>query len=196
MIRKNIIILLVVLLSLGFTVSGCSKTAKKIDNKALKKEFKNAPEWVLEGNVKGMLSAVGSAKIGKGGIQFARTEAVAQARDELSRRLSVKVKALVNNFMQQTGMGDDQLVDNFSKQVSKQVTAETLSGSWQKDTWISPSSEYYALVVLEAAPVKKSVKNQIMSSYQKDEAKWNEFKAANANQELDKEIEKTFGGDE
>jgi len=143
-----------------------------------------------------MLSAVGSAKIGKGGIQFARTEAVAQARDELSRRLSVKVKALVNNFMQQTGMGDDQLVDNFSKQVSKQVTGETLSGSWQKDTWISPSSEFFALVVLEAASVKESVKKQIVSSYQKDEAKWNEFKAANANQELDKEIEKVFGGNQ
>ena len=194
MIKKITIILLVVTLSFGFAVMGCSKKAKKVDNKALKKEFKNAHEWVLDGNLKGMLSAAGSAKIGKGGVQFARTEAVAQARSELARRVSVKVTALVNNFMQQTGLGKDQMVDNFSKQVSKQVTAETLSGSWQKDTWISPSSEFYALVVLEAASVKESVKKQITSSYQKDEAKWHEFKATNANKELDKEIEKVFGG--
>lgn len=195
MLRKNIVWLLAALLIVGFTAVGCSTKAKKIDNEALEKEFKNAPAWVLDGKLKDQLSAVGSAKIGKGGIQFARTEAVAQARSELARQVSVKVKALVNNFIQQTGMGGSQTVDSLSKQVSKQVSDETLAGSRQEDTWISPSSDFYALVVLETAAVKASVKKQIMSSYQKDEAKWHEFKAGNANAELDKEIEKTFGGE-
>ena len=58
-------------------------------------------------------SAVGSAHIGKGGIQFARTEALANARSELARQVSVKVRGLVNTFAQQTGIGDDQTLDAF-----------------------------------------------------------------------------------
>ena len=139
------------------------------------------------------VSAVRSAHIGKGGIQFARTEALSNARSELARQVSVKVRGLVNTFTQQTGIGDDQTMDAFSKQVSKLVTDETLSGSREKDTWISPSEDIYVLAVLETVEVKESVRRQVISGYQQDSAKWQEFKAKNGNEELDAEIEKAFG---
>ena len=177
----------------GILAAGCSTAAKKIDNEALEEEFKNAPEWVLTGHLKETTSAVGSAKIGKGGLQFARTEALATGRDELARQVSVKVETLVNNFAQQTGIGDDQMLDAFSKQVSRQITDETLAGSRQQDIWISPSADVYVLVVMDNEQIKTAVRRQMVSSYRQDDARWQEFKAKNGAEELDRELERAFG---
>jgi len=177
----------------GMLAAGCSPVAKKIDNEALKEEFENAPEWVLTGHLKETTSAVGSAKIGKGGLQFARTEALATGRDELARQVSVKVETLVNNFAQQTGIGDDQMLDAFSKQVSRQITDETLAGSRQQDIWISPSADVYVLVVMDNEQIKTAVRRQMVSSYRQDDARWQEFKAKNGVEELDRELERAFG---
>ena len=119
---------------------------------------------------------------------------MAQGRSELARQISLKVKDLVNNFTQQIGPGTDYTVDKLSKQISKQVTNETLNGSKQKDLWISPSSDLYVLMVIDPDIIKRSVRNHVMSSYRNDDAKWQQFQANNGSEELDKEIEKTFGG--
>jgi hypothetical protein len=184
--------LAVLSLALLLALVGCGKTMKKIDNDRLEEEYQHAPDWVLAQVDAETFSAVGSAHIGKGGIQFARTEALANARSELARQVSVKVRGLVNTFAQQTGIGDDQTLDAFSKQVSKLVTDETLAGSREKDTWISPSSDIYVLAVLEPAVVQETVRRQVISGYQQDSARWQEFKARNGNEELDAEIEKAF----
>ena len=183
-----------ILVVLGaFLAAGCSGTGNKIDNEALEEEFKNAPKWVLTGHLQEETSAVGSARIGKGGLQFARTEALARARDELARQVSVKVETLVNNFAQQTGIGNDQMLDSFSKQVSRQITNETLAGSRQEDIWISPSSDVYVLVVMDSEQIKDAVRREMVSSYRRDEARWQEFKAKNGAEELDRELERAFG---
>jgi hypothetical protein len=166
----------------------------KIQNEQWKNEFANAPRWVLNPEVESGLASVGSAKIGKAGIQFARTEALANARDELARMISVKVKNMVKNFTQQIGVGDEQTVDKVSAQVSKQVTYQVLNGSRQKDMWISPSGELYVLVVLDPESVKDVVKQETISSFKNDRALWQQFQAKKAYEELEKEIEKEFGG--
>ncbi len=191
--KRKPIVLTMISLALMLVLAGCGKTVKKIDNERFEKEYEYAPDWVLAEYNGEKFSAVGSAHIGKGGIQFARTEALANARSELARQVSVKVRGLVNTFAQQTGIGDDQTMDAFSKQVSKLVTDETLSGSREKDTWISPSEDIYVLAVLETVEVKESIRRQVISGYQQDSAKWQEFKAKNGNAELDAEIEKAFG---
>ncbi len=189
---KRVCILILILSAGCLLATGCSQKVKKVDNEVLEEEFKHAPAWVLNGHAEGSISAVGSAVIGKSGMQFAKTEALAHGRNELARQTSTKVEALVKNFVQQTGLGDDQLVDRFSKQMTKQITNETLSGSRQKDTWISPSSELYVLVVMDPVVVKEAVKAQLTTTFKSDEAKWQEFKAKNGEAELDQEIEKAF----
>lgn len=181
-------LILAVLLAWGFAACG----NKHIDNEAMEEEFENAPEWVLIGHDKDAFSAVGSAKIGKSGMQFAKTAALAQARNELARQMSVRVNSLVDNFVQQTGLGDAQMVDRLGKQVSKQVSRETLNGSRQADVWISPSSDIYVLVNMDTDSVKESVRHQVITSFRDEEARWQEFKAKNGKAELDREIDKTF----
>lgn len=186
---------LVILALSSILCAGCGSTPKetKIESPGLASELANAPQWVLQPSVNGILSSVGSAKVGKAGMQFARTESLANGRDELGRMINVKVKNLVGNFTQVTGIGDDQTVDKVSSQTSKQVTNQFLNGSRQKDMWISPSGELYTLVILDTAAVRDAVKESVMTSYQNEKALWQKFQAKKAYEELDKEIEKEFG---
>jgi hypothetical protein len=170
------------------------KEPAKVQHSKWANEFANAPKWVLNPETAGTLSAVGSAKIGPAGMQFARTEALANARDELARQLSVKVKNMVKNFTQVIGAGDDQTVDKVSVQVSKQVTSQVLQGSKQKDMWISPSGTLYVLVVLDPQSVQKAIKEATLTSLKNEKALWQKFMAKKAYEELDKEIQKEFGG--
>jgi hypothetical protein len=187
------ITIILLLGTIVFAANGCSRNVKQIDNAALQKEYQHAPEWVLSGSKEDPISAVGSAPIGKGGLQFARTEAMGYARSEIARQVSVKVRSLVNNFSQQTGIGEEQSLDAFSRQVTKLVTDESISGSHQKDLWISPNSEVYVLMVLDKEAVETSVRRQVVHSYRQNSAQWQEFQAKNGNQALDREIEAAFG---
>ncbi len=125
-------------------------------------------------------------------MNFARTEALSNGRSELARQISTRVKDMVKNFTQTTGVGDDETVDKVSAQVSKLVTNQMLSGTKQKDSWISPSSTYYALMVIDPLALKSSVKDSVMTSYKNDKALWQQFQAKKAYEELEKEIEKEF----
>lgn len=181
------------IIAAGVVLAACS-TASRVENEALAEEFEDAPEWVLgHSENAGPFEAVGAARIGKAGVQFARTEALAHGRSELARQVSVKVKDLVNNFAQQIGNGKNQSSDQFSEQVSKLVTQETLAGSRQKDLWISPSSDLYVLVEINPEQAKAAIKSGIVSNYRDDDVRWQAFEARDGNQTLDEEIEKTFG---
>lgn len=192
MMRRSTLMMIALGVAAMLIAGGCNRNVKKIEDEALKEELKNAPEWVLSGDEDELFSAVGAARIGKGGFQFARTEAMAQGRGELARQVAVKVKSLVNSFVQQTGIGDEQTLDSFSKQVSKLVTDETLSGSREKDIWVSPGSEVYVLMVLDPEVVQASLKRQVEAGFRQNSTQWQAYQAQNGNAELDREIEKAF----
>ena len=172
--------------------SGCASKPEKKDFGQVG-DLADAPSWVLNPEVEGVLAAVGSSKMSKAGIQFTRTNALANGRDELARQMSLKVKNLVKNFTQATGIGDDETVDKVSSSVSKQVAKQTLTGSKQKSMWISPGNELFVLVVLDAKSVAQAVKEQVQTSYKNEKALWQQFQAKKAQEELDAEIEKEFG---
>jgi len=193
MVMKRMTSFLVVLILSFVIFGGCASNPSKVEEPTLKDEFANAPKWVLNTSAEGVLSAVGSAKMSKAGMQFTRTKAMANGRDELARIMSVKVKNLVKNFTQTTGISDDETVDTVSSQVSKQVANQTLAGSRQKDLWISPSGELFVLVVLDPATVAEAIKESIKTGYKNEKALWQQFQAKKAFEELDEEIEKEFG---
>ena len=157
----------------------------------------NLPSWVLM-PPEGGISAVGSAKIGPAGTGFARTEATSNARDEIARTMNVKVKNMIKNFTETTGVGDATTVDKVFTNVSKQVAKVDLSGSVVKNAYIdNTAQEFYVLVALQpeqVASVAVAAKQAVATSYKKDKALWQKFQAKKAGDELDAEIEKEFGG--
>lgn len=185
---KKIIILLSML---ALLLSGCMD--KKESNKQLADPcFVGAPSWVLNPQVEGTLSAVGSAKKSQAGMQFTRDAAMANARSEITRMIEVKVNTMMKDFTQVTGVGDKETVDKVTSSVSKQIASQSLKGSQQKDVWMSPCGELYVLVVLNPAQVADMAKQQVTSSFKNDQALWQQFQAQKAQDELDAAVNKEF----
>lgn len=188
--KKGLVsLVLSALIAASFTACSSSPTPEQKQSEAA--GLAGAPMWVLDPSVEGGVAAVGSAQKSPGGIQFQRTEALANARDELARVLSVKVNNMVKNFSQSTGVGDAQTFEKVAQQVSKQVASETLSGSKQKAIWINPATgELFVHVMLDPESVKNAAKASVRTSMQNDEALWQQFQAKKADDALDAEIEK------
>ena len=127
--------LLLVLVITAFAVAGCGSKNTAVSAAQYNKCYKDAPSWVIMGGAEGGLSAVGSAQIGNAGLSFARTEALANGRDEIARMLQLKVNNMVKNFTQTTGIGDAQTVDKVTANVSRQLSNQTLTGSKAKETY-------------------------------------------------------------
>lgn len=180
-----------VITAVSVGIVGCSSKVDSVAQapKEIQNEFSNAPKWVLtQDNGKGMTSA-GSAKVGKSGMQFAITEAEAIARDGMARKIEVKVSNMLKSFNQQTGVGDAQTVDKVVSNVSKQISKQDLVGTERKDLWISPSGDVWVLMSMSEDSMN-AVKNIIKSSYKNDDALHQQVLAKQAQDELDKELEK------
>ncbi|MDR2105774.1 MAG: hypothetical protein LBP51_08490, partial [Deferribacteraceae bacterium] len=93
------------LFALALAAYGCGDTEDKPVSEVGSKCLTDAPDWVL-GNAEGGLSAVGAAQLSKAGLNYARNAAMANARDEMTRTIEVKVNNMVKDFTQVTGIGD------------------------------------------------------------------------------------------
>ncbi len=173
------------------TFTACGGEPAPKQDPAAAAGLSGAPMWVLDPSVDGGIAAVGSAQKSPGGLQFQRTEALANARDELARILSVKVNNMVKNFSQSTGVGDAQTFEKVAQQVSKQVASQTLSGSKQKAIWMNPvTGELFVHVVLDPESVKAAAKSSVMTSLKNEQALWQQFQAKKADAALDAEVDK------
>ena len=157
-------------------------------------EYANAPTWVLKPSMEGGTCGVGSSKIGKPGFNFARTEAIAIARDEIARQIDIKTNNMIDRFKKKIGIGDDETFDSVSKQVSRQICSQNLHGSRHIDTWISPNNEIFVLVVLDhSIDLNSKIKDTTVSSFKNKNSLWQEFQAKKAFDQLYKEVDKEFG---
>lgn len=179
-------------LALVFAVGCGDKTTQAPQTSVANQCLAGAPDWVIAGGAEGGLTSVGAAQISKAGIQFARTAAMGNARDEMARNISVKVNNMLKDFTQTTGIGDDEVVDKVTASVSKQVASQTLQGTTQKAMWQSPCNELYVLIASDPSTVQDFVKASITSSYRNENALWQQFQSQKAQDELNAAIASEF----
>jgi PBP1b-binding outer membrane lipoprotein LpoB len=187
---KKILLSTAVVGTLLFT--GCSQKTETIDKQVyVDPELQGAPKWVMMPVVEGAVSEVGSAKRNAGNdIGFQRNEAMADARDNLARQLEIKVSNLFKSFKADTGSGADAAFDRSVESVSKQIASQTLKGTVQKDAWISKSGTMYVLVAIDTQNVEKMMEESIKTSFKNEKALYQRFLAAQAQEELEAELEK------
>lgn len=150
-----------------------------------------APKWTCNPYLEGSIVALGVAPRNAGndyGMQ--RTEAMAGARDELARQLSVKVSNLFKSFKATTGSNGDSTFDKANSDVSKQLASETLQGTRPVETWQGNDGTLYLLVGLNTSAVKQEMDKAVKTSFKNDQAMYQKFLAAKADGELDAELEK------
>ncbi|PLX70982.1 MAG: hypothetical protein C0602_02810 [Denitrovibrio sp.] len=183
--------IILILAAISLLAIGCTNSQPK--KELADPCFVGAPQWVINPAVEGAIAAAGSAQKSAGGMQFTRDAAMANDRSEISRVLEVKVKTMMKDFTQVTGVGDAQTVDKVTSSVSKQISSQVLQGTMQKDAWFSPCGELYVLVVLDPTKVADATKKNVLSSMKKDEALWQQFQSQKAQNELDAAVDKEFG---
>lgn len=179
----------ITMISMMVFLSCSSQTTTKGEVR-LDKKLSNAPKWVFKPESDDGLASYGYSKITKAGLNFARVEALSNARDELARILKLKVKNMVKNFTEATGIEDIEAIDRVSTQVSKQVANEVLQGSKQKDMWISPENELFVLVTIDKNTVSKYIINSVATSFRNEQALWQQVQAKKSYEELQDEVDK------
>ncbi len=187
-------------LALGVLLSGCSSTPQ-VATAVPDCTFPDAPEvaapsWICDAPVEGIdVSAVGSFRKTAAGVQFQKTQATANARNQLAANMKVHVKQLVKNYTEVTGVGDDETVDTVSSDVSKQITQETLFGTKVFRTRVSPNGTMYVLVGMDSEGAAANAQAALMTSYKNKKAMWQKFMSDKAHNELEEEIEKIANQD-
>ena len=186
--RSLISIISIILL---VALSSCGSADKKGTGNAVKNEFDGAPKWVLESSSTAKeICGVGSAA-GSRNVSMMRTTAMGRGRTEIARMLELKVQSMLKDYQSTTTGGEEfgkaandeqHIVD-----VAKQITDTTLSGTEQKESWISDSGTLYVLMCTEVEKFKTMIDSmgQLSESIRKAVTE----RADKAFEELSKEIE-------
>ena len=190
---KKVFAVVMVLAAAMMIVACGSSDEKNTPKNAMSAEFEGAPQWVLKGGSSNSkeICSIGSTG-GTKSASIGRTAAVERGRTELSRMLSVKVQSMIKDYQSTTTGGEDFGVAANDEQhivdVAKQITDNSLSGTEQKDSWISNSGTFYALVCMDIEKFSNAVNNmgQLRESIRKAVVE----RAEKAFDELSKEIEK------
>jgi hypothetical protein len=191
--RKVLLNSAAALFAVSVLFTGCSNKEESIqaDMTYVDPEFQGAPKWVMVPQVSGFVAEVGSApKNAADDKSFQRAEAMANARDNLARQISINVDNMFKTFKAATGSGADATFDRSSETVSKQIASQTLNNTVVKDTWISKNGNLYVLMAIDTNSVIATTEEAIKTSFKNDKALYQKFLAAKAQEELAQELEK------
>ncbi|MBP5202072.1 LPP20 family lipoprotein [bacterium] len=187
--KKTLISIVSILLLL--VLSACGSADKKGTGNAVRNEFDGAPKWVLgSSSTPNQICGVGSAA-GSRNVSAMRTSAMGRGRTEIARMLELKVQSMLKDYQATTTGGEDfgkaandeqHIVD-----VAKQITDLTLSGTEQKESWISDSGTLYMLMCADLEKFKNTVNS--MSQLSESVRKAVTERADKAFEDLSKEIE-------
>ncbi len=148
-----------------------------------------APGWVCDEPVEGLaVSAVGSANKTAAGLNFMKQQAMTAARVQLAQMMKVQVQNMVKQFVETTGVADNETVDKVNTSVTKQITNETLVGTRMYKTKTSPTGVLYVLVGLDNNAAVSITETALKTSMNKEKALWQKFQSKKGHDDLAKEI--------
>jgi len=174
--KKLIITTLMLLILVACAGTGSGSTEERGSS--------DAPSWFLmPPTAENALYGVGQAK--KQNPSLAKQTATARARTEISQAVNVKVTSMLKDFMQESGVGDNAQALEFSEAVTKQVTDNSLEGAVIKEAYAAKDGTIFILVEYSLDSVRKDAVN----AAKREEALYNEFKAQQSFNELEKSLQ-------
>lgn len=191
--KKSLILIFITSIILIFN-TGCSNKQEQLNDEEINvyvdPEFEGAPKWINSPKLEGKIVEIGSAPKNVGNdFAFQREEAVANARNNLARRISVKVDNMFKTYKSTTGITENGTFDKVIESVSKQISSEILKNSVIENMWVSKSKTMYVLVSLDGNEFKSKVKNISKSSFKNEDALYQKYLADDADKKLDEMIE-------
>ena len=129
------------------------------------------------------LYGVGQAK--KQNPILAKQIATARARTEISQAVNVKVASMLKVSIQESGVGENAQILEFSQSVTKQVTDNSLQGAVIKEAYAAKDGTIFILVEYSLDSVRKDIVN----AAKREKTLYNEFKAQQSFDELEKSLQ-------
>lgn len=196
MIRSNKgIIVWVVLLSGLLLFAGCAAQKSKPTPTPPPRPRQPAqcvPEWEINPpSAEDGVYGTGLAQLQMAALS--KKTADARARDEVVQAIQVKVQTMMKDFMQQSGIGEQAQSLQFSQSVSKQIASHVLYGCKIVKRKVCPDGTWHSLALWpmnQSAELKKEIADQTKSLIKNEYALYNEFKAKNGFEDLQKELDK------
>lgn len=147
-----------------------------------------APEWYLNPpQDPNFIMAVATAT--SPDMQLAIDKAKNLARADIAQQLEVKIKGLEKNFREQVGGGEDaQLLEQFTS-VNKTVVSNVLRGVRVKQQDIKKEGNVFRAYVLMEMPFGAAAE-ELLNQMKKQKEMYTRFRATQAFQELEKEVDK------
>ena len=164
-----------------FLFSSCASTKSK----PIKE--KDVPEWYLNPpRIEGKFIGVGDAE--RPQISLSKTIATTRAKAEVSRSIETKLNTMVKTYLQASGLGSNASAIEFTEDVTKSVSSTTLQGCQIEKTEII-GGRVFVMVVYDEVKARSEAKKAIEVEAKKNEALYNEFKAMQGFEALNKEID-------
>ena len=179
---------------LGLTaaiITGCADKAPVAEKKPYvptfecKQENVLAPRWTCIPEVDGYYAGVGIADKSAAGNAHMRKVAMMNGRSDLTQQINTDVKDKMEGFTQATGGGSAETVDMVTTSVTSQLANVALKGSKAVDVWNAPSGALYMLVTVPTDIVNENVKKSLNSSFNNDDARWQQYRSEDAQKKLD-----------
>ena len=146
--------------------------------------------WWTQPTAEDVIFGVGTAK--KQSPQLERDAAKQRAAVDVGSQVEIKIKALISDFMQESGIGDAAQALEFSEVVSKGLVNITLAGVTPL-CWNPLDKGLYCLVSYPIAQIRTAALDEAKKVAERDNALYNEFKAEQGFEKLEKELENLKG---
>ena len=174
--KKLCSVLLVALLV--FMVAACGSSPKSTGPTT-------TPEWLNDFPTEDVIWGIGIAK--QSSASMSMTTAEARARVAIARQLSTKVQAMFTDYNLDAGNVNNQANSSLQEDVSRQITNMDVSGARPIKRWEAPDGTWWFLVEMK----KSDAKNQVSSILGNQEAAFAQFKAKQALDMLDAQLDKS-----
>jgi len=192
-IKKSILVL-TILTSIGIVGCSAKETKPELGSNVNYEKVKEYPKWIIQPVYDKGIAGVGSAKITDLGFDFARKEAMANARVDLGGQIKTKVDGLFKSYTSKIGVGESTSVDALSENTIKELISVELKGASLKDTWISPENELFILMTIDNERLIESTTRSIedLNNYTDKDLRL-KIKAESSQAQLEKELNAYFG---
>ena len=182
--------LVTIITVLAISITGCSKEAQPEaeDDFRCKQENVLAPKWTCIPDVDNYYSGVGIAQKSAAGMAHMKRVAIANGRSDLAQQIKSDIKDKITIYSGTTGVSSDETIDQTTEAVTKQLAKVSLVGSKAVDSWTSPSGALYLLVTVPKKSTNKQIRENLKTSYKNERALWQQFKAKNALENLEKDF--------
>ncbi len=191
-LQKGIMVFTVVLLSGAFLFAGCAAQQAKPAVQQPAAPAQCIPEWqVNPPSAEDGVYGTGIAKMKDQALSKKASDS--RARDEVAQSIQVKVQTMMKDFLQQAGIGEEAQALQFSQSVSKQISSQVLYGCKIVKRKICPDGTWHSLAlwpINQAAELKNEIATKAKDQIKNEYALYNEFKAKNGFEELQKELDK------